>query len=68
MFFNGEVITVAVRLYFKRSSRQETEKEKLLLAYQVNDEIVHGRFPLNRDLALELASLMMQVKNQLFYH
>ncbi|KAL8624370.1 hypothetical protein ACOMHN_012770 [Nucella lapillus] len=49
------------RLYFKNNSRQETEKEKLLLAYQVNEEIVHGRFPLNRDLALELASLMTQI-------
>nr|KAG5695938.1 hypothetical protein BaRGS_017519 [Batillaria attramentaria] len=50
------------RLYFKSYYRQETEKEKLLLAYQVNEEIVHGRFPLNRDLALELASLMTQVE------
>ncbi|XP_071081218.1 pleckstrin homology domain-containing family H member 1-like isoform X1 [Haliotis cracherodii] len=50
------------RLYFSRNSRSEMEKEKLLLAYQVNDEIVHGRFPLNRDLALELTSLMAQVE------
>ena len=50
------------RLYFKSTSRLETEKEKLLLTYQVNEEIVSGRFPLNRDLALELASLMAQVR------
>ena len=49
------------RLYFKSTSRLETEKEKLLLTYQVNEEIISGRFPLNRDLALELASLMAQV-------
>ena len=33
----------------------------MLLVYQVNEEIIHGRFPLNRDLAVELASLMAQV-------
>lgn len=50
------------RLYFKSTSRYETEKEKLLLGYQINDEIVQGRFPLNRDLAIELASLMAQIE------
>ena len=49
------------RLYFKSSSNAETEKEKQLLAYQVNEEIVNGRFPLNKDLALELCSLLAQV-------
>ena len=55
------VLLYFTRLYFKSTSRLETEKEKLLLTYQVNEEIVSGRFPLNRDLALELASLMAQV-------
>ncbi|XP_022332423.2 pleckstrin homology domain-containing family H member 1-like isoform X4 [Crassostrea virginica] len=50
------------RLYFKSLSASETEKEKLLLAYQINEEIIQGRFPLNRDLALELASLLAQVE------
>ncbi|KAK3597816.1 hypothetical protein CHS0354_029375 [Potamilus streckersoni] len=50
------------RLYLKSTSRFETEKEKLLLTYQVNDEIINGQFPLNRDLALELASLMAQIE------
>lgn len=49
------------RLYFKSLSASETEKEKLLLAYQINEEIIYGRFPLNKDLALELASLLAQV-------
>ena len=53
---------MVARLYFKSTSRLETEKEKLLLTYQVNEEIISGRFPLNRDLALELASLMAQVR------
>lgn len=39
----------------------ETDKERLLLCYQVNQQVVHGKFPLNRELAFELASLMAQV-------
>ncbi|XP_064600082.1 pleckstrin homology domain-containing family H member 1-like isoform X2 [Liolophura sinensis] len=50
------------RLYFKSTCNGETEKERLLLVYQINNEIVAGRFPLNRDLALELASLMAQIE------
>ena len=48
-------------MYFRSLARSETEKEKLLLTYQVNEDIVRGRFPLNRDLAVELAALMAQV-------
>jgi hypothetical protein len=43
--------------------KSETEKEKILLVYQVNEEIIHGRFPLNRDLAVELASLIAQIEH-----
>ncbi|VDI62691.1 Hypothetical predicted protein [Mytilus galloprovincialis] len=50
------------RLYFKSTCKSETDKEKLLLAYQINDDIVQGRFPLNKDLALELTSLLAQVE------
>ena len=31
------------------------------MTYQMNEEIADGRFPLNRDLALELCALMAQV-------
>ena len=31
------------------------------MTYQMNEEVVDGRFPLNRDLALELCALMAQV-------
>ena len=55
-------LTYKNRLYFKSLIRSETEKERLLLTYQTNDEIINGRFPLNRDLAVELAALMAQVK------
>lgn len=39
----------------------ETDRERLLLCYQVNQQVVHGKFPVNRELAFELASLMAQV-------
>lgn len=40
----------------------ETERERLLLAYQVNDEVQQGHFPVNKELALEVAALLAQVK------
>lgn len=62
-FENSRVIqlTYKSRLYWKHSTKFETEKERLLLCYQINQQIVQGRFPLSRDLALELASLMAQI-------
>ena len=54
-------LTYKNRLYFRSLSRTETEKERLLLAYQVNEDIINGRFPLNKDRAIELAALMAQV-------
>ena len=50
------------RMYFRSLTRSETEKEKLLLAHQVNDETISGRFPLNCDLAREMSALMAQVR------
>ncbi|GCB80032.1 hypothetical protein scyTo_0016087 [Scyliorhinus torazame] len=43
-------------------AKGETERERLLLTYQVNDEVVNGRFPVNKDLALEVTALMAQVE------
>jgi len=62
-FENSRVIqlTFKNRLYWRSTWTRETEKERLLLCYQVNQQVVQGRFPLTRDLALELASLMAQV-------
>ena len=60
------LIAFFFRLYFKSLSRLETEKEKYLLAYQVNEEVVNGRFPHNKELAVELAALMAQVKKLSF--
>lgn len=62
-FENSKVIqlTFKSRLYNKVATRVETDKERLLLCYQTNAQIVQGRFPLSRELALELASLMAQI-------
>ena len=40
----------------------EVDKERLLFAYQISKQIVHGSFPLNKELAFELTALMAQVK------
>lgn len=41
----------------------ETERERLLLAYQVNDEVQQGHFPVNKELAMEVAALLAQVEH-----
>uniref|UniRef100_F7FLH1 Pleckstrin homology, MyTH4 and FERM domain containing H1 n=1 Tax=Monodelphis domestica TaxID=13616 RepID=F7FLH1_MONDO len=50
------------RLYFRHQVKGETEQERLLLAFQVSNEITAGRFPVNKELALEMAALMAQVE------
>uniref|UniRef100_A0A6P7EZW7 Uncharacterized protein CG43867-like isoform X6 n=1 Tax=Diabrotica virgifera virgifera TaxID=50390 RepID=A0A6P7EZW7_DIAVI len=62
-FENSKVIrlTYKNRLWWKNSAKLETEKERLLLCYQVNKQIVNGRFPVTREAALEFASLMAQM-------
>ncbi|XP_006884822.1 PREDICTED: pleckstrin homology domain-containing family H member 1 [Elephantulus edwardii] len=50
------------RLYFRSQVKGETERERLLLASQISAEIVAGRFPVNKELALEMAALMAQVE------
>lgn len=82
-FENSRVIqlTYKNRLYWKHAAKLETEKERLLFCYQINQQgdsfsskmygriltnllsftVVQGRFPLSRDLALELSSLMAQI-------
>ncbi|XP_038212954.1 uncharacterized protein CG43867 isoform X3 [Zerene cesonia] len=62
-FENSRVIrlTYRNRLYFKGSVRTETDKERLLLCYQINQQVVAGRFPVTRELAAELGALMAQL-------
>lgn len=50
------------RLYFRSQVKGETERERLLLAFQTSGEIVAGRFPVTKELALEMAALMAQVE------
>jgi len=47
-------------------SIEGVDKERLLECYQVIQQIVLGKFPLNKELALELAALMAQVGFTLF--
>uniref|UniRef100_A0A672T9D8 Pleckstrin homology, MyTH4 and FERM domain containing H2 n=1 Tax=Sinocyclocheilus grahami TaxID=75366 RepID=A0A672T9D8_SINGR len=54
-------LTYKNRLYFSLQMRGETERERLLLAYQTNEEITAGHFPVNKELALEMAALLAQV-------
>lgn len=49
------------RLYFSLQVRGESERERLLLAYQTNQAIVAGHFPVNKELAVEMAALLAQV-------
>ncbi|XP_028845370.1 pleckstrin homology domain-containing family H member 2 isoform X2 [Denticeps clupeoides] len=55
-------LTYKNRLYFSQQARGETERERLLLAYQTNEEISAGRFPVNKELALEMSALLAQVE------
>ncbi|CAH2254780.1 pleckstrin homology domain-containing family H member 2 [Pelobates cultripes] len=55
-------LTYKNRLSFSMQVRGETEREKLLLVHQTNDKIVNGMFPVNKELAVELAALLAQVE------
>ncbi|KAJ7357469.1 Pleckstrin y domain-containing H member 2 [Desmophyllum pertusum] len=49
------------RLHFKSLSSRETEKEKYFLVLQTNVNVVKGRFPASKEMALEFAALMAQI-------
>ncbi|CAB4060294.1 unnamed protein product [Lepeophtheirus salmonis] len=40
---------------------EKWDKERLLFCYQVSRQIVQGKFPLNKELAFEIAALMSQI-------
>ncbi|XP_077994864.1 pleckstrin homology domain-containing family H member 1-like [Glandiceps talaboti] len=50
------------RLYLKGNSKLETDKEKLLLAYQLHEHILAGRYAVSKEVMLELTSLMCQIE------
>ncbi|XP_078038338.1 uncharacterized protein CG43867 isoform X4 [Augochlora pura] len=54
-------LTYKSRCYWRQAAKMETDRERLLLCYQVNQQVVQGKFPVNRELAFELASLMAQI-------
>ncbi|XP_068967506.1 uncharacterized protein CG43867-like isoform X1 [Bombus flavifrons] len=62
-FENTRVIqlTYKSRCYWRQAAKMETDRERLLLCYQINQQVVQGKFPVNRELAFELASLMAQI-------
>ncbi|XP_068437157.1 pleckstrin homology domain-containing family H member 1 [Clinocottus analis] len=55
-------LTYKSRLCFRSQVKGQTDRERLLLAYQLNDEVQRGHFPVNKELALEVAALMAQVE------
>ncbi|XP_019374729.1 PREDICTED: pleckstrin homology domain-containing family H member 1 [Gavialis gangeticus] len=55
-------LTYKTRLYFRSQAKGETDRERLLLAFEVSSEIANGRFPVNKELALEMVALMAQVE------
>uniref|UniRef100_A0A8C5B2T6 Pleckstrin homology, MyTH4 and FERM domain containing H2 n=1 Tax=Gadus morhua TaxID=8049 RepID=A0A8C5B2T6_GADMO len=55
-------LTYKNRLYFSPQVRGESERERLLLAYQTNEAILAGHFPVNKELSLEMAALLAQVE------
>ncbi|RWS30649.1 uncharacterized protein B4U80_00178 [Leptotrombidium deliense] len=50
------------RLYIKSLAKMETDKEKLLLAYQLHEEVRNGRFPVTEEFSLELVALLSQIE------
>lgn len=62
-FQNTKVIrlTYRNRLYWRNSLKGETERERLLHCYQTAQRIAENRFPLTKELAIELAAIMSQI-------
>ncbi|KAG8198398.1 hypothetical protein JTE90_021640 [Oedothorax gibbosus] len=63
-FENTKVLklTYKNRLILRQNGKAETDKERLLLVYQINEEIMEGKFPLSKELAMELAALLTQIE------
>ncbi|XP_035703733.1 uncharacterized protein CG43867 isoform X2 [Folsomia candida] len=54
-------LTFKSRIYRRAGVLQESDRERLLLCYQTNRHVVSGKFPLTRELSLELCALMAQI-------
>lgn len=55
-------LTYKHRLCLKRHFKNETDKERLIWIYEINNEVINNRFPVTYDLAIELMSLMIQIE------
>ena len=62
-FQNTKVIrlTYRHRLFWRHNLKGETERERLLHCYQTSQRIADNRFPLTKELAIELAAIMSQI-------
>uniref|UniRef100_A0A3B4B0W8 Uncharacterized protein n=1 Tax=Periophthalmus magnuspinnatus TaxID=409849 RepID=A0A3B4B0W8_9GOBI len=59
-------LTYKNRLYFSLQARGESDRERVLLTYQTNESIVAGHFPVNKELALEMATRPKLRPNQVY--
>lgn len=55
-------LIVKKRLFLSKSMKDASDKEKMLLVYQINQEIVNGKFPLTKELAVELSALLAHIE------
>lgn len=62
-FQNTKVIrlTYRHRLFWRNGLKGETDRERLLHCYQTAQRISDNRFPLTKELAVELAAIMSQI-------
>lgn len=62
-FQNTKVIrlTYRNRLHWRNSLKGETERERLLHCYETAQRVADNRFPLTKELAIELAAIMSQI-------
>lgn len=50
------------RLCLSKYFKNETDRERILWVYEINEEIRNNRFPITFDLAVELMTLLMQLE------
>ena len=63
-FENTKIIklTYRHRLCLKKYYKNETDRERLLWVYEINNAIMNGFFPITFDLAIELLTLLLQIE------
>lgn len=51
------------RLCLRKHLKNETDKERILWVYEINNAIINDRFPITFDLCIELMTLILQIEN-----